>query len=101
MSEKNRLVANINGREYTLASSESREYMLSIADLVDKKMQEVQALNRQLNTTHVAVLAALNLAEDYLQLKASEEALSEEKLKQARRIRELEVQVERLKRGNH
>ncbi len=99
MPEKNRLTANINGREYNLASSESREYMLSVADLVDQKMQQVQFANRQLNTTHVAVLAALNLAEEYMQLKASSESLSEENLAQARKIRELEGQLEKFKRN--
>ncbi|MBQ9915443.1 MAG: cell division protein ZapA [Clostridia bacterium] len=98
MAEKNTLIAKINGRDYTLASTESREYMLSIADLVDRKMKQVQATSSHLNTTHIAVLTALNLADDYMRIKRTEEALSENVRVYAEKIKNLEAQLEKLKR---
>ena len=73
MAEKNTLVVKICGQEYTIASDESREYMLGIADLVDRKMNEVMQFRPDLNTKMTAVLAALNMAEDYVRLERDAE----------------------------
>ncbi len=94
MSEKNKLVVNMNGREYTLSSSESREYMLSVADLVDKKMRQVAASDPTMGTTMTAVLAAVNLADDYIRLKKTEQALNKNMLVYTEKIRELEEIIE-------
>ncbi len=98
MSERNKLVVKINGREYTLSSSESREYMLSVADLVDKKMKQVAGSDPTMSTAYTAILAAVNLADDYLRLKKTEQALSKNMLAYAEKIRELEEKIESLKR---
>ena len=98
MPEKNKLVVKINGREYTLASSESREYMLSLADLVDKKMRQVSASDPMMSTALTAVLAAVNLADDYLRLKKTEQALSKNMAAYTEKIRELEAKIESMKR---
>ncbi len=98
MPEKNKLVVKINGREYTLASSESREYMLSLADLVDKKMRQVSASDPMMSTALTAVLTAVNLADDYLRLKKTEQALSKNMAAYTEKIRELEAKIESMKR---
>ncbi|MBE7048556.1 MAG: cell division protein ZapA [Ruminococcaceae bacterium] len=82
MSEKNTLVVKINNQEYTLASSASREYMLGVADIVDKKMKEVSRLNPGLNTTHTAVLAALNVADEYVRLRREYDMLKKQSSRQ-------------------
>ena len=46
MSALNKLTVKINGQEYTLTSEETREYMLSVADLVDKKMPNKKNLDK-------------------------------------------------------
>lgn len=98
MSEKNKLVVKISGREYTLSSSESREYMLSLADLVDKKMQQVTCSDPTLSTANAAVLTAVNLADDCIRLKKNEQALSQSILAYTEKIRALEEENARLKR---
>ncbi|MBR7163810.1 MAG: cell division protein ZapA [Clostridia bacterium] len=98
MPDKNKLVVKIGGGEYTLASSESREYMLSVSDLVDKKMQQVSCSDPTLSTANIAVLAAVNLADDYIRLKKNEQVLSKNILAYTEKIRALESEVERLKR---
>lgn len=99
MPEKNTLVVRINGGEYTLASSESREYMLSVADLVDKKMKQIACADSTLSTANIAVLAAINFADDYLRQQKHEQALSKNILVYTEKIRALEAEIEELKKG--
>ena len=98
MNEKNKLVARINGIEYTLSSTESREYMLSVADLVDKKMKQIACSDPTLSTANIAVLTAVNLADDYLRQQKQEQALSKNILVYTEKIRALEAEIEKLKR---
>ncbi len=98
MPEKNKLVVKIGGGEYTLSSSETREYMLSVADVVDKKMQQVACSDPTLSTANTAVLAAVNLADDCIRLKKNEQVLSKNILTYTEKIRALEAEIERLKR---
>ncbi len=98
MSEKkNKLVVRINGAEYTLTSAESREYMLGVADLVDRKMKQVTYGHPELSTAYSAVLTAVNIADDYIRLKRAEEALTKSILVYTDKIKKLEEQIEILK----
>ena len=82
MGNKNRVVVNILGQDYPLMSEDDRDYMQKVSYLVDDRMQEVSNANKKLGKTMVAVLTALNLADDYV--KAIDEKA------------ELEAQVENL-----
>jgi cell division protein ZapA len=64
----------LDGSEYTIVSEESREYMLEISDLVNRKLSEVKLQNTKLSTSMAALLTALNMADD---LKKSEMKYSE------------------------
>ncbi|MBE7022204.1 MAG: cell division protein ZapA [Ruminococcaceae bacterium] len=96
MPEQNKLVVKINGQEYTITSEESREYMLGVADLVDKTMKQVNQSNPGLSTAMTAVLSALNLADDYIRLKRSDDALAKNIVKYTDRIKALEEQLAKL-----
>ncbi|MBE7037065.1 MAG: cell division protein ZapA [Ruminococcaceae bacterium] len=98
MPEKNKLSVKINGREYTIASTESREYMLSVADVVDKNMKEISRTCPELNTTMTAVLAALNLADEYVRLQQAYKKLTKENAANAMKVRELEEQLSKYRR---
>lgn len=98
MPAKNKLSVKINGQEYTIASAESREYMLSVADVVDKNMKEVSSINPGLNTTMTAVLAALNLADEYVRLQRDYKKLTREANAGVAKIRELEEQLAKQRR---
>lgn len=60
----NKLQVKICGQEYTLVSDDSREYMLEMADYVDRKMIAVKNQNSRLSTSMAAILVALNVADD-------------------------------------
>jgi len=93
MPEQNKLSVKINGYEYTLTSEESREYMLGVADLVDKKMQQISKMNPGLNNSMTAVLTALNLADDYIRLNRSNENLTKTIVTYTEKIKSLEEKL--------
>lgn len=67
--EKVRTIVNIGGKEYTIAGSESAEYIHRVALCVNQKMSELKRGNEQLNNTLLAVLTAINIADDYIKAK--------------------------------
>jgi cell division protein ZapA len=67
--EKVKTIVNIGGKEYTIAGSESAEYIHRVALCVNQKMSELKQGNEQLNNTLLAVLTAINIADDYIKTK--------------------------------
>lgn len=64
------VVMHIFEQDYPLriSSDSGRQRLEIVAELVDRKMKEVAARYVSLTTREIAVLAALNLADDYIQL---------------------------------
>jgi len=56
----------IFGRTYHLRGEGDSEYLVELADLVDRKMREVAEATGTADTLKVAILASLNIADDYL-----------------------------------
>jgi len=69
MTAKNRVEVRIAGKEYTLVGTESDEYMQRIALYVDKKMAEIQNLNKKLSTNAVSVLTSINITDELIKAK--------------------------------
>ena len=67
--KKNKTIVNIGGKEYTLTSEDSQEYIHRVAICVNNKMMELKQSCPTLNTASLAILTALNIADDYLKLK--------------------------------
>lgn len=72
---KNKVEVRIHGQEYKLMSEDSHEYMQVIAKFLDNRMADIAKGNKKLSTAMVAVLAALNVADDYFKLKEAYEQL--------------------------
>jgi len=62
---KNKAVVKIYGHEYAIVSDNDREHIQKVSNLVDDKMKEISAKNKKLSTAMVAVLTALNMAEEF------------------------------------
>lgn len=63
------LNVSIFGRDYPIrASVEDEEYILKIARYVDWKMREIDQSMKPSSTTKVAILAALNIADELFTL---------------------------------
>lgn len=67
--DKQRITVEINHKEYTIVGKESASHVRLVAELVDQKMKEIYQANKNLDTTRLAVLTAVNTMNDYLKLK--------------------------------
>ncbi len=80
------LKINIYGTEYPIKSDAETDpdYIKSVAEFVDKKMREIDENTQSKSSLKVAILAALNIADELFQERASKESLNgemEEKIK--------------------
>jgi cell division protein ZapA len=62
---KNLIRVEILGREYTVKSDEGEERVKDIAEYVNRKFKEVSEGGQTVSTLNLAILAALNIANDY------------------------------------
>ena len=65
MSERNTVAVRIYGQEYNISGEASRDHIMRVADYVDSKMQEIGEAVVNASNTGVAVLAAVNIADEY------------------------------------
>ena len=61
---KNRVTVTIAGQEYTLVATEDAAYMEKVAKHVNTKVAEVLT-EAKVSTTDAAILAAVNVADEY------------------------------------
>lgn len=60
----NRVTVSIFNEEYVVKGEENSEYIEMLASYVDRRMKMIQQRNPNLSGTKVAVLTALNLADE-------------------------------------
>ncbi|PID80289.1 MAG: hypothetical protein CSA13_00330 [Clostridiales bacterium] len=75
MTDKNRLTVKIFGNDYKLVSDDPKSYMKNVAYYVDERMNEIANNNKKFSSSMVAVLTALNIADDHFRLKEAFDAL--------------------------
>lgn len=76
----------IYGRTYLIRAKDNKQYIENLARMVHEKMEEVGAATKTVDSVRVAVLTALNLADEYT--RASEHY--------EQQIRRLEAEREKL-----
>ncbi len=74
----NRVKVQIYGNNYCIQGDASPEYVQKLAEFVNEKMEEVGRGIANANLTQIAILAALNIADEYYQLKELRTGLSTE-----------------------
>lgn len=103
---KNKVEVIIGGQVYALQGNESEEHIQQVANIVDKKITEIQKNMpiKRLSTTQKHMIAALNIAEEYLKVKIDLEAYSKElekcnteNLALLERIEEMALEINKLK----
>ncbi|MFY0543698.1 cell division protein ZapA [Brevibacillus sp. H7] len=72
---KNRLTVDIYGQQYRLSGKASINHMRMVAGYVDDKMSEIGKGNHRLDTAKIAVLTAVNIADEYFRLRQEYEEL--------------------------
>lgn len=81
--EPNSVAVEIMGRTYTIRSYDDKAYITKLGKLVNDKMVEVERASKTVDSVRAAVLAALNLADEF------------HKREQAYQHRILELEAER------
>lgn len=76
--QKIRTSVEIYGYTYKLIGTETSNHMRLVASMVDEKMREFHAMNPSLDSSKLAVLAAINIVQDNLKLKEQVEQLENE-----------------------
>ena len=71
---ENRITVTICGEEYTFTADESPAYMQKVAAMVDGRMSEILA-NTHVSRADAAILAAMNIADEYCKNQSSGENL--------------------------
>jgi cell division protein ZapA len=72
---KKALDVEILGQKFTISSDADEGYMLKVAGYVDGKMQELMRSPRTVTKSNVAMLAALNIADEFHRLQDAHEAI--------------------------
>jgi len=63
-TEQQHVTVTIMGRNYTLRAEEDPQYVRMIAAYVDDKLQEIAKISPRMSTTRLAILAAINIADE-------------------------------------
>lgn len=80
------VTVEILGNEYVLRSEAGEERVRQVAELLNQRLEEVFSANKTSSTLSAAVLAALNITNELLQLRDQQEKL----------FQEIEAKTERL-----
>src|SRR5271166_3371558 len=68
----------IYDQEYFMRGDLNREYIEKLAQYLDTKMRSIAERTRTVDTLRVAMLAALNVADEYHQMKARYEEIAQQ-----------------------
>jgi cell division protein ZapA len=77
MSKGQQIRVAIFGMEYTLKSEENPQYIVELAQFLDEQMKEVAKKSASSPPIRIAILAALNLADDLFRERHQREKLEE------------------------
>ena len=93
-TRKNTLDVTIMGRTYKVAcNDEEREDLLSAVSLLDRKMNEIKAAGKVASAERIAVMAALNIANELLGSKGAAAGIDLESYR--RRIKLMQATLDR------
>ncbi len=68
---ESKVKVKIYGNEYSIVGEAPADYVQKLAEYVDTRMHEISKTLSSGNPTQIAILAALNIADEYFQLSES------------------------------
>ncbi len=81
MDNVNRTAVEIFGRRYELRASESSEHLQELASFVDRRMRELAEVSPHVDTAKLAVLTALNIADELFREQTTEPGTRTERIR--------------------
>lgn len=94
---QNKVTVTIDDQEYTLVASEDAGYMKKVAAHVDGKIKEVKAEGK-VSSSDAAVLAALNMADEYFKSLDTAENLRKQITDGLEEVKKLNLELSEAKR---
>ena len=88
-TETGRTSVEILGERYTIRGEAEPGYIAEVGRMVDERMRELQAGAPHLSRSRLAVLAAINIADELLQERMSHEEEDDSVAEMARRANQL------------
>lgn len=85
---KESIDVEIFGQTYKVKGDANRKHIEDLADFVDKKMREIVESTSTVDTLKVAILASLNIADDYFRLKKEFDVLQHEMRKRVEKYQD-------------
>lgn len=67
--DSGKVKVTILGQTYNIKGDTSPEYIMQLADYVNKKIEEIGGNISSRNSLQLAILASLNIADEYFQMK--------------------------------
>ena len=93
--DSNLTEAEIYGQTYKIKGTGGKEYIQELAEYVDKKMKEISDITYTVDSLKVAILAAINIADEYFktkkELERAERVVSEKIAKLIKALDELTI----------
>ncbi|HYB19310.1 MAG TPA: cell division protein ZapA [Thermodesulfobacteriota bacterium] len=86
---KNLVRVEILGREYTVKSDEGEERVKRIAEYVNEKLKRISDHTKTVSTLNVAILAAMDIANEYFEILEGHSNLTQ-------KVEKIEVKSSRL-----
>ena len=77
-SSEQTMRVEIYNQTYSIRSDGDNEYILDLAEYVDRKMREIASGTLTVDSLKVAILAALHIADEFYQLKDQQKQMDEQ-----------------------
>ena len=75
---KNRINVTINDQHYTIVGEDNPEQIRYVAHLVDERLKELASKSAGLDTTRKAILTAVNIMHEKVQVEEEDDRLRQE-----------------------
>ncbi len=86
---KKQIEIKVMGQKFMVRSDSTEEYINQVADFVDQKINEVVKNSKAVASLNVAILAAMNIADEYLKYRMNREKQHSQVEKKIRDVIEL------------
>ena len=86
---KKEVEIKVMGQKFLVRSDSGDDYVNEVASFVDNKVTEIMKTSKSVASLNVAILAAMNIADEFLKYKAGKEKRFEEAQKKIKDLIEL------------
>lgn len=97
----NKVIVKINGAEYPMVGEKSEKHMIKVASFVDQEMNKIEESNPRLSSSQVAILSAINIADDLFDCSSEYDKLIKENEELSKKVgnsgEEYKSEIEQLK----